>query len=276
MMIYNLPLHFLQQETVPPVVHHNYRSTTHVFASQIQLTHHLISFIQTGTKTVVLPHQTVVVPPNQFLFLSEGQCLMTEVLSQQQEFHSQLLFFKQEIVQDFLLQHQIEVPVGKDSANFQTLVYDAFVRNFVVSLNLVPTHHPSFLRHKVEEFLLYGYHKYGAAFFSFLQQAPQPALQQLVQVSQRAIYEKLTLEEMAFLCAMSVSTFKRHFAVHYKTTPQSWLREQRLQRAAQLLRQGQHKPSELSEELGFQHHSSFTAAFKSRFGVTPSSYSNQF
>lgn len=275
-MIYSLPLHLLNETTAPDVVYYNYRTTLSTLASQVQLTHHLISFIQTGIKTVVLPHKTVLVPPNQFLLLSEGQCLMTEALSQQQEFHSQLLFFKHEIVQEFLLHHQIEVPMVEDSPNFQTLAYDAFVRHFVTSLDLVPNHHPIFLRHKVEEFLLYGYHQYGAKFFCFLKTPPQPALQQLVQVTQRAIYEKLTLEEMAFLCAMSVSTFKRHFALHYNTTPQSWLREQRLQRAAQLLRQGQYKPSELSEELGFQHHSSFTAAFKSRFGVTPSSYSSQF
>lgn len=274
MINYNLPKDFLTVTTVPAVIQYDYRSSKALNTSQVQLTHHLISFLQEGEKVVLLPHKTIVVPSSHFLLLSEGQCLMTETLSQQQYYHSYLLFFEHKIVQDLLVKHQIEVPV-MPKTTIQVLAYDAFVRNFVVSLQLAPHRDIIFLRHKVEEFLLYGYNQYGADFFSFLPTPPLPALQQIIQVAQRAIYEKLTLGQMAFLCAMSVSTFKRHFTSYYKTTPQSWLREQRLQRAAQLLRQGNYRPSELSEELGFQHHSSFTAAFKNRFGVTPSAYMNQ-
>lgn len=275
MATYTLPEDFLSASSVPSVVYYDYKSNQDVHSSPVHLSHHLVSFLQEGQKRVILPQQTLTVSPDHFLFLSEGHCLMTETISQQQQYHSQLLFFQQEIIQELLVKHKIEVPTLAEQPAFHVLAYDDFSRNFVASLDLVPNNHPIFLRHKVEEFLLYGYAQYGAPFFSFFKTPPLPALQQLVQVAQRAIYEKLTVEQMAFLCAMSISTFQRHFAAHYQSSPQSWLREQRLQRAAQLLRQGQHRPSELSEELGFQHHSSFTAAFKSRFGVTPSIYMHQ-
>jgi AraC-like DNA-binding protein len=273
--MYTLPNYFLSSENTPDVVQHSYTSNTAIERSQIQLTHHLISFLQEGEKIVLLPQETVTIDAESFLLLSEGQCLMTEKLSVEQQYRSHLLFFKHQIVQELLLKHQIEVPEQTTDFPIQVLAYDAFVRNFVHSLQLAPRADATFLRHKVEEFLLYGYSQHGANFFSFLKTPPVPALQQLTQVAQKAIYEKLTLEQMAFLCAMSVSTFKRRFAQYYDSTPQSWLREQRLQRAAKLLRQGEYRPSELSEALGFQHHSSFTAAFKSRFGVTPSAYVNQ-
>lgn len=273
--MYTLPNYFLSSENTPDVVQHSYKSYEAIDRCQIQLTHHLISFLQEGEKIVLLPNETVTIGASSFLLLSEGQCLMTEKLSSAHHYHSHLLFFKHHIVQDLLLKHQIEVPEPTSPAPIQVLAYDPFVRNFVTSLQLTPQADSTFLRHKVEEFLLYGYSQYGANFFSFLQTPPVPALQQVAQVAQKAIFEKLTLEQMAFLCAMSVSTFKRRFAQYYESTPQSWLREQRLQRAAKLLRQGEYRPSELSEELGFQHHSSFTAAFKSRFGMTPSAYVNQ-
>ncbi|MGH1339101.1 MAG: helix-turn-helix transcriptional regulator [Aureispira sp.] len=275
MAVYTLPIDFFPAAPIPVVVQYNYKSSKAIHTNQVQLTHHLISFLQKGQKTVLLPQKTVVVPPNHFLLLSEGHCLMSETLSPQQYYHSHLLFFKQQIVHNLLLKHQIEVPNTTVACNFQILAYDGFVRNFIQSLQFIPKADTAFLQHKVEEFLLYGYHQYGASFFSFLKTPPIPSLQQIAQVAQKAIYEKLTLEQMAFLCAMSLSTFKRRFASYYNTTPQSWLREQRLQRAAQLLRQGHYRPSELSEKLGFQHHSSFTAAFKSRFGMPPSAYLNQ-
>ncbi|MFK7796836.1 MAG: helix-turn-helix transcriptional regulator [Aureispira sp.] len=273
--MYTLPNYFLSSDSTSDVVQHFYKSNEAIDRSQIQLTHHLISFLQEGEKIILLPEQTVHIHSDSFLLLSKGQCLMTEKLSTEQRYRSHLLFFKHNIVQDFLLKHQIEIPDQTAPSNIQVLQYNPFVHNFVASLKFAPPADAIFLRHKVEEFLLYSYRQYGASFFSFLKTPPVYDWQQVTLVAQKAIYEKLTLEQMAFLCSMSVSTFKRRFAKYYKSTPQSWLREQRLQRAALLLRQGEYRPSELSEELGFQHHSSFTAAFKSRFGVTPSAYVSQ-
>ncbi len=275
MATYFLPNDFATGAEAPAVFQYSYKSHQESHRSQVQLSHHLLSFLQTGNKTVFLPQQAVTVPDNHFLLLSEGHCLMTETLSTTHTYHSQLLFFKQGIVEALLARHKILLPSKMTAPNVQVLPYDAFVRHFVRSLALVPTAAPLFLQHKVEEFLLYGYHTYGTSFFSFLKTPPLPAAQQLAQVAQQAIYQKLTVEQMAFLCAMSSSTFKRRFAAQYACTPQAWLREQRLQRAVQLLRQGQHRPSELATVLGFQHHSSFTAAFKSRFGRTPSAYLRQ-
>ena len=176
MAIHTLPFDFVTLDPIPAVVQHHYRSNKAIDTSQVQLTHHLISFLQEGKKTVLLPQKTIVVPPNHFLLLSEGQCLMTETLSQQHYYYSHLLFFKHQIVQDLLLKHQIEVP-PTESPNFQILAYDGFVRNFVQSLQFPPSNEATFLQHKVEEFLLYGYHQYGANFFSFLKTPPVPALQ---------------------------------------------------------------------------------------------------
>ncbi|MEM9024275.1 MAG: AraC family transcriptional regulator, partial [Bacteroidota bacterium] len=82
----------------------------------------------------------------------------------------------------------------------------------------------------------------------------------------------LTLEELAFLCNMSISTFKRHFQQIYEVAPSRWFREKRLQRAEYLLRVQHQKPSEVYREVGFENLSSFTQAFKKHFGTTPKKY----
>jgi AraC-like DNA-binding protein len=86
------------------------------------------------------------------------------------------------------------------------------------------------------------------------------------------ITNNLTVEELAFLCNLSPSTFKRRFAKIYKTAPNAWLLEQRMNLAANLLRNHGEKPGDIYYRLGYQNHSSFTKSFRKYFGVSPSSY----
>src|SRR5579872_5224798 len=76
----------------------------------------------------------------------------------------------------------------------------------------------------------------------------------------------ITVEELAFVCNMSLSTFKRRFSRLYGTTPNKWMLQ------AALLLQGQEKPSEVYHQVGYENHSSFTESFKQVYGVTPSEF----
>jgi AraC-like DNA-binding protein len=82
----------------------------------------------------------------------------------------------------------------------------------------------------------------------------------------------ITVEELAFLCNMSLSTFKRKFTHMYRMAPRKWLLQQRMERAAALLRMGNEKPSDVYYKVGYESHSSFAHSFKQVFGVTPSEY----
>lgn len=82
----------------------------------------------------------------------------------------------------------------------------------------------------------------------------------------------IAVEELAFLCNMSLSTFKRRFAYLYGTSPSRWLLERRMEKAAVLLRQADRNVSELYDELGYENLSSFIQSFKQFYGVTPKQY----
>ena len=51
-------------------------------------------------------------------------------------------------------------------------------------------------------------------------------------------YSNLKLEEFAFLCNMSLSSFKRRFLKEFGESPGKWLQDKRLQRAHELLLEG--------------------------------------
>jgi len=71
---------------------------------------------------------------------------------------------------------------------------------------------------------------------------------------------------------MSLSTFKRRFMKIYRTSPNKWLLEKRMQKAAQLLKGGDLKASEIYCELGYENLSSFIQSFKQIYGITPKQY----
>lgn len=82
----------------------------------------------------------------------------------------------------------------------------------------------------------------------------------------------VTVEELAFLCHTSLSTFKRRFAKIYGTSPNKWLLEKRMQKAARLLKQGEYKASDIYVDLGYENLSSFVQSFKQVYGITPKQY----
>ncbi len=90
----------------------------------------------------------------------------------------------------------------------------------------------------------------------------------LEQNFQREIY----LDEMAALAAMSRSTLLRHFRTALGTTPMDYLRNLRLQHAAQLLLNTRLTPAEIAERAGFPTLAYFFRAFKAKYGITPLIY----
>src|SRR5258708_5294157 len=78
------------------------------------------------------------------------------------------------------------------------------------------------------------------------------------------------LDQFAYLTGRSLSTFKRDFKRIFKTTPNRWLMEKRLERAYYLIKECGVRPKEAYSEVGFKDYSHFSFAFKKVFGVAPS------
>jgi len=79
------------------------------------------------------------------------------------------------------------------------------------------------------------------------------------------------MKEFARLSGRSISTFKRDFQKTFETTPEKWLRAQRLEKAYYLIKEKHQKPGEIYLRVGFENLSHFSTAFKEHFGFTPSS-----
>lgn len=89
---------------------------------------------------------------------------------------------------------------------------------------------------------------------------------------QKNIFNPLSMEELAFITNMSLSTFKREFKKAFEETPAKYIKEKRLEHAASLLLCHEGSISSISYDSGFQDASTFSDCFQKKFGVSPSKF----
>lgn len=90
---------------------------------------------------------------------------------------------------------------------------------------------------------------------------------------QRNILNPLSIEQLSFICNMSLSTFKREFKKVFKETPAKYIKHKRLEYASDLLKCNSLKSiSEIAYDSGFQDPTTFSANFKEKFELSPKEY----
>ncbi|MEM7367964.1 MAG: helix-turn-helix transcriptional regulator [Bacteroidota bacterium] len=86
------------------------------------------------------------------------------------------------------------------------------------------------------------------------------------------LYANLSLEELAALCHMSVSSFKRKFKTVFEESPKKYIAKKKVERAAELLRSNDLRVSDIAYDVGFDSLTTFNRNFASIMGKSPSQY----
>jgi AraC-like DNA-binding protein len=252
--------------------------------SKITLHQNMFSFLLEGAKTVQYAGKHVSINPHQFLLLTAGNCLMSEKIAATGGLYRSILFvFDNQLLTDFFVRHPRSHTSGSQQYQqepFLVFDKDPFLVNFIDSLGIILASGQSLSvelqKVKLEELLVYVSGCYPDA-VNKLQYANNTANADMLirQAATANICTGTTVEELAFLCNMSLSSFKRNFAKIFGTSPQKWLLEQRMQIAAQMLKNSGSKVGEIYMELGYESLSSFIQSFKQAYGVTPKQYQQE-
>lgn len=270
------------KRAVEPISILRYRTQAPAARARVLLPQNMFTFLLDGEKTVHFAGAQVTVKPPQFVLLAAGNCLMSEkAAAKDADYHSILLLFDNQLLAGFFSRHADWLgQQAKPAASQPFLLFekDAFLANFIRSLDCLlngekPTIPRELQQVKLEELLLYLAVHYPGHLPQLRSMGHQASDELLVrQAVTSHIGSPITVEELAFLCNMSLSTFKRRFARLYGTSPTRWLVAKRMERAAKLLRQDDRKVSEIYEELGYENLSSFVQSFKQMYGITPKQY----
>jgi AraC-like DNA-binding protein len=281
MIIKNLPHDFsTDAEKTMPVIFRTYRATQLSARNKSVIHENMIDIVLGGKKKILNVGKVAHLEAGDLILLSKGNCLISEVLPEKGLFNSLVIYFTNEKLSEFRIKydkyHGKKINGTKDKNPFLLYHQDDFTKNYIASVLHMLQHDvlktDEFRQLKLEELLLYLLHVNPAKFHSLLPVAATDEEMLLRSAAEHNICNPVTVEDLAFLCNMSLSTFKRKFFKIYGTSPVQWLLKQRLQLAASLLNNPAEKPGIVFEKVGYGNHSSFSQAFKKQFGITPSEY----
>jgi len=268
--------------TADDVVIRYYSSNRDSVKNRIVLNQNMINVLVSGKKTIIYPDATAVVNAGELVVLSTGNVLTSELLAGTDQFTSILFYFSNEIFNRFLIkyEHLLKQNTPKaDKQPFLIFKQDSFIKYFITSLKTFLGNGgnlPAEIRLlRIEELLLYLFQSDPERFHAIEILTRDKQQLQIKKVVESQIRQPTTVDDLAFLCHMSTSTFKRKFSEIYQTSPQKWLLARRLELAADLLRSFDEIPSGIYMKVGYQNHSSFSEAFRNHFGSTPSDYRQQ-
>jgi len=284
MNIVNLPQDILPGEGSgsESVIFHDYSAPPGAFKGKGILHKNAISLVISGEKTMHFAETTVYARDTEFHFLSAGNCVVSMNLAAKTPFRSILIFFDTGLLTNFFIKYAGWVDKIKDAkkispASYLSFAKDPFVRNYIDSLQLLLQSKQQLSAGmrllKLEELWLYLLEKHSTPLLSF-----QPASDKhdddlaIRKVVETNITNNVSIAEMAFLCHMSLSTFKRRFSRLYGKSPNEWFVQERMKLAKELLQHHHEKPSMVYDKVGYESHSGFSHAFRKIFGKTPSEF----
>lgn len=253
----------------------NYEVYKNASKNKINLNKNVISFLLDGQKDIHFSNDIVSINDTQSLLISSSNFLMTELVGAS-SYRCLLFFFSQKNISDFLLKHSPQFNHNKPTitAPYFLIEKDNFIVHYINSLKhsfgLHKTISQKILELKFEEIMLYLANKYGQPFFDYLNSLLISERElSFKKIIEKNLYANLNIEEVAFLCNMSASTFKRKFISIYQESPGKWFQQKRLNKARELLLNNKATPSEIYMEFGYDSLSNFSTAFKNEFGYSP-------
>ncbi len=168
----------------------------------------------------------------------------------------------------------------KKEYNIRKIKVDPLLQNFKESINYL-LDQPSLaddtlillkLREFVQLLLRQGGTSSIQNFFANLFSPVQYDLQTTVENN---LYANLSIDELARLCNMSSSTFKRKFKRIYQDSPRSYILKQKIKKACHLLSYSSSSITQIAFDCGFASISGFNRNFKQLQHLSPSDFRKQ-
>ena len=244
--------------------------------NKVVFTKNMFCLLQQGVKEVQTSTEKVRITNKEVLMLTSGSALMSESLAESNNYEAILIFFGNKTLSDFCAKQPLEIKTKTTKKSVLKIDRDEFLNNFCQSLKLLRKENNVKIDElKIQEILGYISAKYPETFQLLITQAFADTndikLKQIIELNTN---KGLTLDELAFLCNTSVSTFKRRFAEVYKMSPQKYFTQTKMEQAKVLLSLNK-RPSEIYPQLGYENLSAFSNEFKKYFGVSPKQFQNK-
>ena len=161
--------------------------------------------------------------------------------------------------------------------NIKKIEVDRLLANFKESINILLDNpdlaDESIIKTKLKEFvLLMAKSQEAPSQLDFLSAIFKPLEIQFKTTILQNIYSNLSIDELARLCHLSPSSFKRKFQESFNTSPKKYISKKKIEKAASLLKTADSRVSDIAYDVGFDSLATFSRNFIAIYGKSPSAY----
>lgn len=228
------------------------------------------------------PNQNVIIPQNDAVLLKCGTYfsqIKSTINAQKHEivvihFHPEIL----KKIYETDLPKVFQNPAILDTnIDLSTINNDYLIEKYIESL-LFYFDNPSLINEDLliiklkEIILLLCQTKNAPLIQQILSQLFSPSSYSFKQIIESNLYYHFTTEELAEMTHLSLSSFKREFKKNYNATPASYIRNKRLEKAAELLLISEERITDITFDCGFNDLANFSKLFHEKFNNSPSNY----
>jgi len=161
--------------------------------------------------------------------------------------------------------------------NIKKVEVDHLLANFRESINILLDHpelaDESLIKTKLKEFvLLMAKSQEAPSQLDFLAALFKPLDIEFKSTVLNNLYSNLSVDELARLCHLSTSSFKRKFRESFDDSPKKYISKKKVEKAASLLRSDGLRVSDVAYDVGFDSLATFNRNFTATYGKSPSEY----
>lgn len=180
-----------------------------------------------------------------------------------------------------LVQSLFDFDVSKSSHkvdfNLKQVQVSKLLEHFRDSLNILLDNpelaDEELIKNKLREFIILMTKTIDApSELDFLASMFKPDFVKFEEVIQNNLYANLSQNELANLCHMSLSTFKRKFREVYDESPAKYFSKMKINKSIELLKSKDLRISDIAYDMGFDSLATFNRTFKKQTGKSPSEY----
>ena len=161
--------------------------------------------------------------------------------------------------------------------NLKQIEVDLLLENFRESINILLDNpdlaDENIIKSKLKEFvLLISKSQEAPSQLDFLAAMFKPNNIAFKTTIQHNLYANLSLNELAALCHLSISSFKRKFKETFDESPKRYIANKKVEKAADLLKSSDLRISDIAYDIGFDSLATFNRNFSSFYGTSPSKF----
>ncbi len=161
--------------------------------------------------------------------------------------------------------------------NIKQVEVDRLLANFKESIDILLDNpelaDESIIKTKLKEFvLLMAKSQDAPSQLDFLAALFKPLDIEFKATIQHNLYANLAIDELARLCHLSTSSFKRKFKEAFNASPKKYISQKKVEKAAALLKSESLRVSDIAYDVGFDSLATFNRNFSATYGLSPSEY----